>query len=60
MKRLTAYFIVVAALCFIAGCSKKPAVPENVNITARTENMPEQGDEPLEEMPDDDQGVIHF
>ena len=60
MKRIAAYILVLFALCLMAGCSKKPAVPENVNITARTENMPEQGDEPMEEMPDDDQGVIHF
>lgn len=54
MKRVL-LFLAIAAL---AGCEKQP--PE-VQATATCESMPEAGDDaPMEEMPDDDQGIIYI
>ena len=47
--------LVMAAL---PGCDGQ--LPE-VRVTAACEPMPEAGDDaPMEEMPDDDQGIIYF
>ena len=58
MKRIAAYALVLGAILLSGGCSRKADGP--ISVDARTESMPQQGDEPMEEMPDDDQGVIHF
>lgn len=58
MKRIAAYALVLGAILLFGGCSRKADGP--ISMGARTESMPQQGDEPMEEMPDDDQGVIHF
>ena len=54
MKRMLLLFAIAA----LSGCDGQQ--PE-VRATATCEPMPEAGDDaPLEEMPDDDQGIIHF
>jgi hypothetical protein len=60
MKHCPAYFLLLPLL---AGCYAEPVSTENrdpVTIGARAEQMPGQDDSPMEDMPDDDQGIIHF
>ena len=53
MKRLSV--ILLAALFAAPACEKTPPPPPEETIQGE-----EQGDNSLEDMPDDGQGVIHF
>lgn len=50
--------LLLASVPVLAGCGKLP--PREQAIGAQTETMPEASDAPMEEMPDDDQGIIKF
>lgn len=58
MNRSLTYVLVLCALLLAGGCSKHHDGPVAVNANA--ESMHQQGDESMEEMPDDGQGVIYF
>ncbi len=58
MKRKRVILLLLASVTVLAGCGKLP--PRELAISAQTETMPEASDAPMEEMPDDNQGIIKF
>lgn len=56
MRRALPGILLLASALLAGGCR-----PAQAEIDARCERMKDAGEEtPLEEMPDDDQGIIYF
>ena len=58
MMHLAKFSVILAAL-FMTGCGGSATLAPD-KVTAVTENMPDETDKPLEDIPDDGQGTIHF
>jgi len=52
-------FIILSAVPLLYGCSKQDDDREK-KISAKCERMNEASDKPMEDIVDDDQGVIYF